>query len=96
MADTRRTLDGSYTTIAKPGKPNFLNFGVANGKDIAPSVLLRNCNAKASPGHCSSNWAAITLSCASTSPCIASPFASKSASFEFNAMPRGVGQPRSA
>jgi hypothetical protein len=55
MADTHRTLDGSFTKMAKPGTPNFLNFGVANGKDIAPSDLLRNCNVKPSPGHCSSN-----------------------------------------
>lgn len=55
MPDTRRTLDGSSTTIAKPGTPNILKFGVANRKDIAPSDLLRNCNAKTSPGHCSSN-----------------------------------------
>ena len=55
MANSHRTLDGSSTKIAKRGTPNFLNFGVANGKDIAPSHLLRNCNAKTLPGHCSSN-----------------------------------------
>jgi hypothetical protein len=55
MPDTRRTWGSSSTTIAKRGTPNIPNFGVANGKDIAPSDLLRNCNAKTSPGHCSSN-----------------------------------------